>query len=141
MSLNRRPSREWALRTLYQIEVAGKSPVEALEEVVPVAKLEPSLEEYLRELVMGICEHRAMLDKRISDRLKDWTLDRLAVLDRNVLRIGAYELIFNRDLSKAVALNEAVELAKKYGTEESGRFVNGVLGAIADETPTENGAQ
>ncbi len=125
----RRIAREWALRVLYQIEVANKSPEEALEEVLSVANLEPEHQEYVRDLVRGVSTlHATELDPLIEQFAKGWTIDRMAVIDRNILRIAVYELRHHPHTPPAVVVNEAVELAKKYSTAQSGRFVNGVLG-------------
>lgn len=125
----RRIAREWALRALYQIEVANKSAQEALDEVLEVANLEPEYADYVRTLVQGVSQHSATeLDPLIQQFAKGWTVDRMAVIDRNILRLAMYELRYHTEIPPAVVVNEAIELAKKYSTAQSGRFVNGVLG-------------
>ena len=84
-------------------------------------------------LVTGVGEHRERLDTAIGARAKGWTLERMPVLDLNVLRLGAYELAERPEVPVAVVLDEAVELAKRFSTDDSGRFVNGVLSALADD--------
>ena len=87
-------------------------------------------DELTTELVRGVEEHQARLDEEIGAHAKGWTLARMPVIDRNVLRIGGFELLGRRDVPVAVVLDEAVELAKRFSTDDSGRFVNGVLSAL-----------
>lgn len=125
----RRLAREWALRALYQFEVAGKSIDEALTEVLSIANLEPEHAEYARDLARGVAtRHTTELDPLIEQFAKGWTVDRMAVIDRNILRLAMYELRHHPETPPAVVVNEAIELAKKYSTAQSGKFVNGVLG-------------
>jgi N utilization substance protein B len=123
--------REWALRALYQIDLGGKPPEEAVEEVLSVASLEPDDSEAVRELVYGATRvQRTELDPLIQQYARGWTIDRMAVIDRNILRLALYELRHHPEQPYKVVINDAIELAKKYSTAESGRFVNGILGAI-----------
>lgn len=133
MTRSRRMAREWALRALYQVEVGHKGYEEALQEVLSVADLDEKNAAFVRDLVQGTLEYRqSRIDPLLQRFSRDWSLERLAVLDRNILRLATYELLFHPETSVAVIVNEAVELAKKYSTSESGRFVNGILGAIVD---------
>ncbi len=128
----KRLAREWALRALYQIDTASKSPEEALEEVLSVAQLPTDLANYVKDLVLGTAQHQITeLDPLIEQFARGWTIERMAVIDRNILRLALYELRYHPEVPYASVINEAVELAKRYSTAESGRFVNGVLGAIA----------
>ena len=123
--------REWALRALYQIDLGGKPPDEAVEEVLSVAALEPNDAEAVRELVQGtIRAQLTEIDPLIQQYARGWTIDRMAVIDRNILRLALYELRHCPEQPFKVVINDAIELAKKYSTAESGRFVNGILGAI-----------
>ena len=127
----RRAVREWALRALYQIDLGGKPPEEAVEEVLSVASLESDDSEVVRELVCGATRvQRTELDPLIQQYARGWTIDRMAVIDRNILRLALYELRYCPEQPFKVVINDAIELAKKYSTAESGRFVNGILGAI-----------
>lgn len=127
----KRLAREWALRALYQIDTADKTAEEALEEVLSVAQLEPELAHYVAELVQGTAQHQATeLDPLIEQFARGWTMERMAVIDRNILRLALYELRYHPEVPYPTVINEAIELAKRYSTAESGRFVNGVLGAI-----------
>jgi N utilization substance protein B len=123
---DRRAARERALGLLYEAEVKGLSPAEVLAEQIIVP------EQIAADIVAGVSEHLDELDTLIRSKLSGgWDFTRLAPVDRAVLRIGAYELAHRPDVPTKVVLNEAIELAKTYSTEDSGRFVNGVLAAVA----------
>ncbi len=121
----RSDARERALYLLYEAYSKAISPADALALQV----LEP--DELTTLLVAGVAEHAAALDEAIAARAKGWTLERMPVVDLNVLRIGAFELAHRPDVPVAVAIDEAVELAKRFSTDDSGRFVNGVMSALA----------
>ena len=123
----RSDARERALYLLYEAHSKGISPSDALALQV----LEP--DELTQLLVVGVETERDRLDAAIAAKAKGWTLERMPVLDLNVLRIGAFELAARRDVPVAVVLDEAVELAKRFSTDDSGKFVNGVLSALVDE--------
>lgn len=124
---DRSDARERALYLLYEAYSKAISPTDALALQV----LEPDALTAL--LVSGVGEHVDQLDGAIAARAKGWTLERMPVLDLNVLRIGAYELAYRPDVPVAVAIDEAVEMAKRFSTDDSGRFVNGVLSALVDD--------
>jgi transcription antitermination protein NusB len=88
---------------------------------------------FAADLVAGVGEHQSEIDDLLRRFAKDWTLERMPVVDRNLLRLGVYELIQRPDVPTAAIISEAIELARRYSTEESGRFVNGMLGRIAEE--------
>jgi N utilization substance protein B len=126
----RSDARERALYLLYEAESKGITPVEALD----VQVLAP--DELTQTIVRGVAEHRERLDAAIDARATGWTLARMPVIDLNVLRIGAFELAERPDVPTAVVLDEAVSLVKQFSTDDSGRFVNGVLAAlVADLRP------
>jgi N utilization substance protein B len=128
----RRAAREQALQALYAVDVGGRDPVEAIDEVVPeLATSEHRA--FVRDLVFGTLDFAARADDCIGPKLEGWTIDRLPEVDRLILRMGTFELCC-RPTPQAVTINEAVELATKFSTEESGRFINGVLNAIAKQT-------
>ncbi len=136
----RREARELALRMLFQLDI-GKQPVtEVVEAALAQSQLEGANRQYAEELVRGSLTHLSEIDSRITALTPDWTPDRQAAVDRNLLRLSAYELLYRPDAPVAAVVNEAVELAKKYSTAESGRFVNGVLGALARQ-PRGNAAE
>lgn len=127
---DRSDARERALYLLYEAFSKGITPADALALQV----LEPDA--MTVALATGVGEHLAELDAAIAARAKGWTLARMPVLDLNVLRLGAFELAHRPDVPVAVAIDEAVELAKRFSTDDSGRFVNGVLSAlVADLRP------
>lgn len=137
-SQSRRKAREAALRALYQIEVGGLSPTNALRGDPERQDLPGDLDAYSEELVHGIFERRQELDRLIAPLVTDWDYSRVVAIDKNLLRIAAYEMFHVPSIPPAVSINEAVELAKKYSTAESGRFVNGILGRLLLESPKAN---
>ncbi len=123
----RSDARERALYLLYEAHTKGIEPAATIDLQV----VEP--DELTQQLVLGVGASLAVLDERIAAKAKGWTLERMPVLDLNVMRLGVYELLERFDVPTAVVLNEAVELAKRFSTDDSGRFVNGVLAAVAAE--------
>ncbi|HVT78919.1 MAG TPA: transcription antitermination factor NusB [Acidimicrobiales bacterium] len=120
-------ARERALELLYEAD-AKSAPVDDVLAALPVAP-----DPYAVDIVTGVSEHRAEIDAVIKRLAPDWPVERMPAVDRAVLRVGVYELTQRPDVPTAVVLDEAVALAKRYSTEESGRFVNGVLAAAARE--------
>jgi N utilization substance protein B len=123
----RRLERERVLSLLYEIEMKSE-PADAVIAALPVRP-----ESFVVDTVTGVDTESAALDELVSGYLIDWSIDRMTVIDRNVLRIGAWELQHRPDLSVAVVIAEAIELAKRFSTAESGKFVNGVLAAMAED--------
>ena len=134
----RRRAREIALQFLYQYDTLKEtSPNDViLEEAIELfwTTKEPSSEKEVREfahkLIVGACENMEGIDSIINRYSKHWRLSRMSKIDRNILRMAIYELVYLMNIPPPVTINEAVELAKKYGTEESGAFVNGILDRI-----------
>lgn len=124
---SRRESRERALSLLYEAEVKEITP-SALVEDQPVRP-----EAFVLDLVIGVGSHHDRIDELISRFSIDWTLERMPAIDRNLLRLAVYELLERPDVPLGAVISEAVELAKRYSTDESGRFVNGVLSSVAAE--------
>ncbi|MGH7501509.1 MAG: transcription antitermination factor NusB [Longimicrobiales bacterium] len=125
-------ARAWALQVLYAWETRG-GPVAArdvLAEFLSDRHIAPASRDYLIRLVQAIDKHREEIDRAVADALTNWRPERLSVIDRNILRLGAAELIFIEDVPPKVSLQEAIRLAEKYGTADSPRFVNGVLDAL-----------
>ena len=120
----RSDARERALYLLYEAHSKGIAPADTIDLQV----VEP--DDLTQELVRGVDTHLAALDEQIAAKAKGWTLARMPVIDRNVLRIAGFELMARPDVPVAVVLDEAVELAKRFSTDDSGRFVNGVLSAL-----------
>jgi N utilization substance protein B len=128
----RSDARERALYLLYEAHSKGIEPADTIDLQV----VEP--DQLTQQLVLGVGSSIPMLDERIAAKAKGWTLARMPVLDLNVMRLGVFELLERPEVPTAVVLNEAVELAKRFSTDDSGRFVNGVLAAVAAEVrPTE----
>jgi N utilization substance protein B len=125
MEGTRREARERAVSLLYEAELKDQAPDEVL------ADLPLSPEEFVVDLVAGVGRHRQRIDDLISAHAIDWSLERMAAVDRNILRLAVYELLERPDIPAAAVLSEAVELASLYGTDESARFVNGLLASVA----------
>jgi N utilization substance protein B len=131
----RRAAREAALQALYTIEVGKQTPDEALAEVLEHALLDEKAADFTQTLVRATLHNRREIDPVLSRLAVGFPIDRQTVVDRNILRLAAAEILFAAsDAPPGAVVNEAVELAKKFSTAESGRFVNGVLGALVRET-------
>ncbi|MFC7370449.1 transcription antitermination factor NusB [Fictibacillus iocasae] len=124
--MKRRIAREKAFQTLFQVEVSGTDPNEAMEHVLEGEQGDP----FLSELVTGTIEKKEELDAFLSGYLENWSLARVANVERVVLRMAAYEIREMDEIPANVTLNEAIEIAKVFGGEAAGKFVNGVLGKI-----------
>lgn len=129
---DRTRAREWALGVLYAWESRGDdTPLDVvLEEFMARRSIAPARRPYVRRLITAIAEDVDELDREIQGAVTNWRLERLAVIDRNVLRIGAAELLRFDDIPPRVSIQEALMLAERYGTDQSPRFVNGVLDAV-----------
>lgn len=129
---SRRHARELALQALYGSEVGKRAPDEMLTETL--SRTEASeYRAFVRDLVMGTLENRDESDAIIAPLLEGWTLERLPTIDRIVLRMSVFELRHRKETPPPVVINEAVELAKKFSTEDSGRYVNGVLARVIEK--------
>jgi N utilization substance protein B len=125
-TLSRRAARERILKLLFQRDFRSVSLTELLEE-------QPTDDPYVREVIGGLEEKLPEIDRIIAQRAEGWRLERLHSVDRNILRLAVYELCYREDIPPQVAINEAVELAKKYGGEHSPAFINGILDRIWKE--------
>ena len=130
----RTKARKRAVDILFEAELRGRGVLETLTERITVN--DPPVGEYTRTLVEGVVTHRVRIDELLSTYAVNWTLDRMPAVDRNVLRVGVYELLFADDVPDAVAGSEAVELVTELSTDESPSFVNGLLGRILDLKPS-----
>ncbi len=129
--MSRRRARELAFQILFQADVAGVPIEEALRiSLQELGGKDAPAATYATELVQGVWKNRKALDRLLNSCSAHWTVERMAPVERNVLRMAAYEILFEEDIPSAVAINEAVELARKYGSEDSRRFVNGILRAV-----------
>jgi N utilization substance protein B len=124
----RRKARKRALDVLFEADLRGRDPLQTLAEWTERA--DPPVQSYATELVEGVTERTAEIDTLIRSCAVDWSLERMPSVDRTILRIATYELLWNADVPAAVAIDEAVELAKSLSTDESPSFVNGVLSTI-----------
>ena len=127
MEGTRREARERAVSLLYEAELKAQRPDEVLADL-PVPP-----EEFVVDLVSGVGKHLARIDELIGAHAIDWTLDRMAAVDRNICRLAVYELLERPDIPASAVLSEAVELATRYSTDESSRFVNGLLASVAKD--------
>jgi len=118
---------------LFAIEASGVAVDRALHDYWREFPGDPEGKNYAEAIVRGVLEAREAVDRRIAHASEHWRLERMTRVDRNVLRIGTWELVCRPDVPRAVILDESVELAKTFGTDESGAFVNGVLAKVADE--------
>ena len=126
----RRLSREVSLKVLFQVDLVHTNIEEALKNTFENDKYSDEVKEFALTLVKGVMSNLAEIDKMIKNYTNNWSLDRITNIDRNILRIAIYEILYLQNIPKSVSINEAVELAKKYGTRSSFSFVNGVLGRI-----------
>ncbi|HEU4439485.1 MAG TPA: transcription antitermination factor NusB [Methylomirabilota bacterium] len=130
----RRKARELALQLLYQLDVQGEgNPQPHLDDFWLRHPVDPEAREFAESLVRGTKTHEAEIDELIARYAENWELDRMAVVDRNILRQGIFELRWTREVPPKVAINEALEVAKKFSTQESSRFINGILDRIHKE--------
>jgi transcription antitermination factor NusB len=128
----RTKARECALKILYQIDITKddyKNSLKGFWERKPEG--EESVKEFTTQLVKGVMGNIEKIDKAISGYATNWQIDRMAVIDRNILRIATFELLYLDDIPPKVSINEAVDIAKKYGDKDSGKFVNGILDKIS----------
>ena len=130
----RSKARKRALDILFEAEVRGEPVLDLLDQ--RLAQASPPVGEYAAQLVRGVQAHRERIDELLSEYAEGWALDRMPIVDRNVLRIGLYELLWADDVPDAVAISEAVLLARDLSTDASPAFVNGLLGRLLELKPT-----
>ena len=131
----RRRARRVTLETLYEYDLAGHDADDILKYRLEDHPMESAGVVFTKELVHGVIENIEEMDILISRYAPEWPLDQMAVIDRNILRIAIYEFLIDGETPVKVAINEAVELAKTYGSDSAPRFINGVLGTLADQIP------
>lgn len=131
----RREGREHAVQALYAIELGPSQPREALHLFWESDRFKPAAKSFAQELLSGLLDKSDELDKAISAKSPNWSISRMAKIDLAIIRLAAYELIYREDIPKNVTINEAIEIAKKFGSEESPAFVNGILDEIARTLP------
>ena len=133
---NRRKAREIAFQFLYEIELGGKDVSQAFNDFPEKCEERQVVKDFAFKLVKGVCENIKRIDEMLAKCSANWLTARMTPVDRNIIRVAAYELIYF-DTPPAVAIDEAIEIAKEFGTEKSGKFVNGVLDCIRKNSKRE----
>lgn len=131
----RRRARRVTLETLYEIDIANHPPYEVLQRRIDEQPMESAGIEFARKLLAGVLLYQEGMDSLITRYAPEWPVEQMAVIDRNVLRMAIFEFLVDTETPVKVAINEAVELAKIYGSDSAPRFINGVLGTLADQIP------
>jgi len=131
--LSRKVAREKAMQTLFQIELTNVNPEEAMRNVLEEPELDEQSKVFARRLILGTLEKLDEIDKKIRENAHKWQLERIGNVEKTVLRIGTYEILYVEDVPNAVAINEAINLVKVFSTEKAAPFVNGILDKIANE--------
>ena len=130
----RRKAREIALQFLYQLDLGGDvDPTPHEADFWARHPLDTGTRQFASAIVHGVTANRVRIDQAIGESAEHWDLDRMAVVDRNILRLAVYELLWSAEVPPKVAINEAIEISKKFGTEDSGRFINGILDRVHRE--------
>jgi transcription antitermination protein NusB len=124
-------ARELALKVLFELEADGGDAERALQYHVAESRADAEVADFARSLILGVIEHRAEIDARLAEASRNWGLDQMAKVERTLLRIAGFEILFLPSVPLKAAINESIELAKTFGGPDSGKFVNGILGRIA----------
>ena len=127
----RRKSRELALQSLYLSEMSGLPALQALVMLREHFEADRKAYPYAEELVQGVTEHWQDINTLLQDNAENWRTDRMSIVDRNIMRVAILELWYKEDVPASVAINEAIEVAKRYSTEDAGSFINGILDAVS----------
>jgi len=131
----RTQARELALQLLYQLDLRGEETLPEMEAYLAAEESgDAEVRSFARGLLIGYWEQRAIIDQKIEEVAKNWQLRRMAAIDRNILRLATYELLYREDIPPLVTINEAIDIAKKFSTKNSGPFVNGILDNIRLKT-------
>jgi len=126
----RRRARELAIQVLFHLEFSPDDPNKAFDLICQSFNCQRSTRSFSKELVLGVCEKKKDLDKLLTEASKNWRLERMSRLDRSILRLATFEMLFREDIPPKVSIDEAVEVGKKFGSEDSGSFINGILDNI-----------
>jgi transcription antitermination protein NusB len=129
----RRKSRESALQVLYQLNITKQDATTALKRFQEHFLPPGEADDFLKRLVLGVLEHFPQLDRLIEQYSDNWRLDRINMIDRNILRMALFELLYCEEIPPKVTINEAIDLGKRFGSEDSGSFINGILDRIQNE--------
>lgn len=127
----RRKTRALALKTLYEVDSVGHAADEALARLLAEESLSESSATFASELVSGVIQNRDKIDRKIETFASAWPIEQIPAVDRNILRLAIFEILLDNKVPVKVAINEAVELAKSFGSDSSAKFVNGVLGSVS----------
>jgi N utilization substance protein B len=138
MTGGRHKARTLALQALYEIDMVGHDPEATVDHLLEEERLTEENAAFARDLVRGVTRYRDKLDVHIHRFAPVWPVEQIAVIDRNILRLAIFEILLDNRVPVKVAINEAVELAKEFGSDNSPRFINGVLGAVSALTKNEN---
>jgi N utilization substance protein B len=130
-TVTRRKARTLALQALYEIDSVSREPEMTIERAIKSIEMTGDNVEFMRELVLGTIKNRDEIDQQIKTLAPTWPIDQIALVDRNILRLAIFEILYDNEVPVKVAVNEAVELAKLFGSEGSPKFINGVLGAVS----------
>ena len=126
----RRKARELALQMLFQYDIAGNTPEMIVSTFEDLQKSKPNTREFATKIFQGTVDHLSEIDEMIQQQADNWRLSRMAVVDRNIIRMSVYEFLHEDDTPKLVIIDEAIEIAKKFGTHKSPQFINGILDGI-----------
>jgi N utilization substance protein B len=126
----RRKARELALQMLFQHDMSGNQPDSIVATFEELQKSKPNTREFAEKVFRGTVDHLTELDEMIQNQAENWRLSRMAAVDRNIIRMAVYEFLHENDTPKLVIIDEAIEIAKKYGTQKSSQFINGILDGI-----------
>jgi transcription antitermination protein NusB len=126
----RRKARELALQMLFQHDIAGNEPSMILETFEDLQRVRPNVREFATKVFLGTLARLPEIDQIMTDQADNWRLTRMAVVDRNIIRMSIFEILFQGDTPKLVVIDEAIEIAKKFGTEKSSQFINGILDGV-----------
>ncbi len=129
----RRRSREFALQVLYQLEIMKQDGRKAMTQWREHFSSSEGKDEFAEQIVLGVLEHVRKIDRLIEHYSENWRLERMNIVDRNILRMATFELLYCNEIPPKVTLNEAIDLGKRYGSEDSGSFINGILDRIQKE--------
>lgn len=129
----RRKSRECALQVLFQLNITKQETIKALNQFQEHFAPDGEADEFLKRLVLGVLEHRQELDRLIEQYSENWRLDRINIIERNILRMALFELLYCEEIPPKVTINEAIDLGKWYGSGDSGGFINGILDRVQNE--------
>lgn len=131
--MSRRQARERALQVLFQVDLGGVEPRKAMQGMDENFGALPKSEDFAEKIIFGALANLELIDQVIASISKEWDIKRMASVDRNIMRLALFEILFCSDIPGNVSVNEAVELGKTFGGEDSGRFINGILGRVLEK--------